>query len=514
MHTYMHTTRQFLVLTHVLAIAVGLFFTAVTILPAQASKLDVPDLYAKSGPTAPDIVLNLGKGQVFPVEGAVSDVMVGNASIAEVTPLKSGNIYLVGLTIGDTNIITIDAEGNQIAEYDVHVTYDLVALRSMIGRLFPEEDVSIEAVNSQVLVTGHVSTPAQSAKIMNLVASYVGEVQEERAEVADQLVENMMNVRGNQQVMLRVKIAEISRNILKELGVETSFNDPDELSSISLFGDNEIVQSSIFGADPPGSAETDPLLAISNLINGSQTGLTEDPFSTLSVLGDSTINGIGLVNVVLNMLEQDNLANILAEPNLTAISGQQAGFLAGGEFPVPVGRDQRGNVVLEFRPFGVSLNFVPRVMSPDRISLQLNTEVSSLDFDSAVTLAEINVPGLDVRRAETTVELPSGGSLMIGGLIQSEMVKGLSGLPGIMNTPVLGDLVKSDSFQREETELVVIVTAYLVEPYADETQALVIPRQQTDHLAQAFLANLRRTYGFTADDTIRDNPGLVGYLIH
>jgi len=149
------------------------------------------------------------------------------------------------------------------------------------------------------------------------------------------------------------------------------------------------------------------------------------------LLVDSGLDGIGQIGIALNALEERNLVNILAEPNLTAVSGEQAGFLAGGEFPVPAGRDQVGNVIIDFREFGVSLNFKPVVLSGERISLQMNTEVSSLDFESAVTLANLQVPGLDIRRAETTVEIPSGGSLMIAGILRSDTLEGMAGLPGI-----------------------------------------------------------------------------------
>src|SRR5690606_18747438 len=183
---------------------------------------------------------------------------------------------------------------------------------------------------------------------------------------------------------------------------------------------------------------------------GAGLALSGDPVAAGRLLFDSGISGIGTIGLFLNALEEENLVNILAEPNLTAVSGEQAGFLAGGEFPVPVGRDSVGNLVIEFREFGVLLDFRPVVMSDKRISLHMNTEVSSLDFDNAIVLSDVTVPGLDVRRAETTVEVPSGGSLMIAGLLQSEAVKGMAGLPGIRNTPVIGDLVSSDSFRRDD----------------------------------------------------------------
>ncbi len=469
---------------------------------AYASKVNLRDLPEFAEEKEQIIDVTIGKGKVFPLPAGVSDVMIANTSIAEVTPLQSGNLYIAGISAGDTNIIIIDTLGNVISQHEIHVRYDTMAIQNLVERLFPDEDVKVDAIHDQIILTGHVSSPERASKIANLVGHYVSDLQDEADATIDELVSNLMSVGGTQQVMLRVKIAEVSRSILKEFGVETSVNDPDTIST------------NVFGRDPASSL-ADGTDSLSSIINSARTGLTQDPFANFSITGDTGISGIGFFNVFLNMLEQDNMANILAEPNLTAISGEEAGFLAGGEYPVPVGRDRNGNVIIEFRPFGVSLNFRPKVLSDDRISLQLNTEVSALDFESSVTLAEINVPGLDIRRAETTVELPSGGTLMIGGLLQSENVKGLSGLPGVMNTPVIGDLIKSDSFQRAETELVVMVTAYMVEPYKDEKQAVPVDKKEKHNfLARSFAANIRKTYGDEAKSVLINEKDRIGYLIY
>jgi len=218
------------------------------------------------------------------------------------------------------------------------------------------------------------------------------------------------------------------------------------------------------------------------------------------------------------------MVHILAEPNLTAISGEEANFLAGGEFPVPTGRDTNGNIVIEFKPFGVSLNFKPRVLGEERISMQLKTEVSSLDQENGITIDEIVVPGLDVRRAETVVELNSGGSLMIAGLLKTETIKGLSGLPDIRNTPILGDLVSSDSFNRQETELLIVVTPYVVQPItrADDGKGLkgdgkgkAAASDSSDGnapLQQVFRQNLERVYGDRVPKTAHE-IGQSGYIL-
>lgn len=447
----------------------------------------------------PTLFLTQGKAEIVDVEGAISDIMVANPAVADVVALQSNKLYVVGMSIGDTNLIVLDDMGNVVKRLNVHVGIDTVSMKAMLSKLFPDEkDVDIDMIGSQLVLSGSVSTPSVSHKIGRLVAARVGEVTQSNG-TPDELIENLLDVGGEQQVMLRVRIIEASRDILKELGVETSLNDPVETAGSTIF--------SRYPSENMSGGLTSALGV------NSQTGLTEAPFALGSLLWDTGRGGLGFLEVLVNALEQDQLINILAEPNLTSISGEQAGFLAGGEFPVPAGRDQMGNLVIEFREFGVSLNFVPTVLSEDRISLQLNTEVSSLDWGEGITLEDIEVPGIDVRRASTTVELGTGGSLMIAGLLKSEAVKGLTGLPGISKTPVLGDLVSSRSFSQEETELVVIVTPYLVQPYADQTQAdPVVPVNVSSPLALAFVSNIRRIYGDYVADKITKTER-IGYIL-
>lgn len=363
----------------------------------------------------------------------------------------------MGLKVGDTNIIALDERGDIVKRIDIHVSYDLQAIQSLVNELFPKENVKIGSIHDQILLTGTVSNPEVAARVTNLVGHYVSDLQDEKA-TADELVSNLLEVRGEQQVMLQVRIVEAARNVLKELGLKTSANDLNELST-----------ATIFGTSPTGSSTSRGDSALFR--TGAGIALSQEPTGIGRILAESGIRGIGQIELILNALEEQNMVNILAEPNLTAVSGEEAGFLAGGEFPVPVGRDQVGNIVIEFRSFGVSLNFKPVVLSDRRISMQMKTEVSSLDFTAPISSGDLIIPGLDVRRADTTVEIPSGSSLMIAGLLQSENLKNMAGLPGISKTPVLGKLVSSEGFSRNETELVVIVTPYLVEPYADRDRA-------------------------------------------
>lgn len=484
------------------AVAVAIVAASGAQSSVSASKGDLMTIKsAQQAKTAPPLSVTLGKAEIVGLPGSVSDILVANPSIVDVQAVQSDKLYIVGMNIGDTNIIALDAEGNVIRRLDVHVSYDLQAIQSLIEELFPNEKVKVGCIHDQILLTGTVSSPEKASKIANLVGHYVSDLQDEDNKEIDQLISNLMEVRGEQQVMLQVKIVEAKRSVIKELGIDTRANDPNELSVTTLFGSS------------PPSNTTGNINAL-QFGAGAGLALSQDPYGIGGLFLDSKVRGLGQLGLFLEALEEENLVNVLAEPNLTAVSGQKAGFLAGGEFPVPTGRDQFGNITIEFREFGVSLNFRPVVLSDKRISLQMDTEVSSLDNTNAVVLADLVVPGLDIRRAETTIELPSGGSLMIAGLLQSETTKGMSGLPGIRNTPVLGKLISSDSFNRDETELVVIVTGYLVESFADKEKAQEISRAHNGQMSKIFAANIRRTFNLKdEDDEIFAVNGPYGYML-
>ncbi len=438
----------------------SLRFSALTLLMAglcvASAKAAVNHVNAK-----PDTFMSVsvGKGEILTIPGGVSDVMIADPKVLDISAIQSNKLYLVGTSIGSTNIVILNNTGDVLKNINVDVNLNIVEIQRQVNKLFPKEkDVNIDLVGDQVVLTGLVSTPAVAGKIAHIVGAQVAEALNVVGKDINEIIENMLEVRGEQQVMLRVRIVEMNRSVLKELGTEISSRDADAVLS----------QNSGIRA---------------GFTSNGQAGLTQDPFTIGSILFNTGVSGIGDLNLLINLLEQDNLANTLAEPNLTAISGEEAGFLAGGEFPVPAGRDQTGNVTIEFKKFGVSLNFKPTVLSEDRINLQLNTEVSSLNPAQGITLADVQVPGLDVRRATTTVEMNSGGSLMIAGLLQSNNTKGLNGIPGIKNTPVLGDLLSSKSFQRSETELVVIVTPFMVQPYADTTMAKPVAKSELDPMA-------------------------------
>ncbi len=467
---------------------------------ASADKSNVAKLGIQK---TPDMELTLGKAEMMNIDGDVADVLVADPSIVDVMAIKSNRLYLVGSSLGDTNIMALDDQGNVLKKFNVHVKLDTQQLQSVVEELYPNEPVTIRSLNDQVLLTGDVSTPAVSNKIVDLVSRYTADAT--GATGTQSPIVNMMAVRGEQQVMLRVKIVEASRNALKDLGLEANSPNGGGIGQV--------------GATFATSAAL-------GLSNPAQLGIAALNYSS----GD-----FGNLNFLARALEEEGIVNTLAEPNLTAISGEQAGFLAGGEFPIPTEIDRNGNLIYEFRPFGVSLNFRPIVMSENRISLQLTTEVSTTSFDQNLQLNGINVPTFNVRRAETTVELPSGGTLMIAGLLQSDTISGLTQLPGIGDVPVVGDLVKSDTFKRDESEVVVMITPYLVQPFAQNRsvpksvsseatrqnadmgiygsmEAPIEPQREINRIQSLFANNIRRVYGSDAPEDLLSSPH-SGYML-
>ena len=425
----------------------GCLFVAVLAMTLLISVNDAMASYKKS------VYLTTGKADTVELPQSISDILVASPSIADVGVLRSNRLYLVGRNIGDTNVLAFDDAGNVLAEISVHVHIDEKTLGSTLSRFFPEENLNVKNVGDDIILSGRVSTPSVANQIRDLAGRF--------ANNAEQEVVDLMQVAGEQQVMLKVRIIEADRAVLRELGVGVDYAD---------------INGSFGGI----------------IDSASGTGLTAiNPFASgaLFLTGeDLTIN--------FQALERDGLVNTLAEPNLTAISGESAGFLAGGAYPVPTGVDNQGRVSIEFKQFGVSLDFKPIVLSKDRISLQLAAEVSALAEQNSVTLGEgIVIPGLTVRRANSTVEMGSGSSLMIAGLIQSETTNALNGLPGISDIPIIGELFKSRSFSRDESELLIVVSPYLVKTTSEANADQVDVVEKRNILNDRLHTTLAQAYG-------------------
>lgn len=402
--------------------------------------------YGATGGMNRSVSVVAGKAETVALPTAAADILVANPGVADVGSLRADRLYVVGRNVGDTNILAFDAQGQQIADIAVTVGVDDDTLRKTLKELFPRERIDARTVGNNVVLKGRVSTPMVANQVRDIATRFVG------TGATNRTVVDLMTVRGEQQVMLKVKVLEVKRDLLREMGVDLDIG--------QLFGNGTSVASSV---------STTPGFGISATQFGSGT-LSLNPSGPL-----------GPIDLNLQGLETDGVVSTLAEPTLTAVSGETAGFLAGGEFPVPAGRDTSGNVSLEFRQFGVSLSFVPTVLSEDHISLQLTSEVSERSDTDGVTLLGTLIPGLAVRRAQTTVQMSSGGTIMIAGLLRSRTTQGLNGVPGLKDLPVIGELFKSRSFQRGESELVFLVTPYLVEPFADQ-QAEQVTRNDDDLL--------------------------------
>lgn len=390
-----------------------------------------------SGPQSHRVTLAISKGMIVELPEDARDVLVSNPGVVDAVVRSPRQIYLVGLKTGPTNAFFFSASGKQLLNLEIRVERDMGELKTIIERNVKESDVRVETINDSVVINGSVRNAGDAEAARQIAMRYVTE--SGKAMNNDSVV-NRVGIRGGDQVMLRVRVAEMQRSVSKQLGTNIG----------AAFDIGKSVPISL--------ASVNPFSLLGQALSTSQA------FRFGSLAGGSS------VEAVVRALERTGMIRTLAEPNLTAVSGESAKFLAGGEFPVPVGRDQDGNVTIEFKPFGVGLGFTPIVLSEGRISLRISTEVSEITSENAFVSTGggggngITIPGLRVRRAETTVELPSGGSMVMAGLLQQSMKQNIDGIPGLKNIPILGALFQSRDFQSGETELVVIVTPYLVDP--------------------------------------------------
>lgn len=420
------------------------------------------------------IVLGLNKAAVVELPVAARDVLVSDPAIVDAVVRTTKRVYLIGLKVGQTNAFFFNDRGQQILNLEIRVDRDLTGLRDTLHQYFPASRIDVQAMNDHVVLSGTVANASEASKANDLAARYIGS--------ADRVL-NMLSIEGKEQVMLKVTVAEMQRNIIKQLGVD--------LSSAAALGNFAL-----------GLSTSNPLSIQGQSLGGMSAG---GLFRT-----DNTS-----ISASLKALEEDGLVRTLAEPTLTAISGEAAKFLAGGEFPVPTAKDKDGNITVTYKPFGVGLAFTPVVLSEGRISLKISTEVSELTTQGQFSQNGFTMPALKVRRAETTLELPSGGSLVMAGLLSDSTKQNIDGVPGAKDLPVLGQLFRSRDFQKNETELVVLVTPYVVDPTSRKNIAL-----PTDGFAPAsdmdtiLMGRLNATYGANgAAPTDRKLKGPVGFVV-
>jgi pilus assembly protein CpaC len=363
-------------------------------------------------------------------------VFVANDSIADVQVRSSTQLYVFGKGRGETTIYATSKSGRTVYSADVRVGNNISSVDEMLGLAMPEASIRATPMNNLVLLTGTVASPTDVEEAQRLVQAYVGE--------GTQVISRLRSA-VPLQVNLKVKIAEVNRSLLKQIGVNLFSSDP---TSGFKFGIGQGDGSATTG---PGSSP----FSVGSLLTGG---------TTLGAAGK--LFGLDLAGAI-DLAEKDGLVSILAEPNLTALSGETASFLAGGEFPIPVSQSLNA-VTIEYKQYGVGLAFTPVVLADGRISMRVRPEVSELSNEGAVKLNDFIVPALTTRRAETTVELGSGQSFMIAGLLRNSNTNDISKAPFLGDLPILGALFRSTNYRRSETELVIIVTPYLVRPVSNQ----------------------------------------------
>jgi len=385
----------------------------------------VASLLALAPALAAALGISIGEGQLVHVNGEAATVFVADPNIADVQVPASGSILVMGKHAGTTTLYALDAGGEQLLKEQVVVRHNLTELQTVLRERFPGLRLSLESAPGSLMVSGDVPDAQTTEAIATTIRPYLGE--------KDQII-NRVTVSRPTQVYLRVRVTEMSKSISQKLGINWNMVATPGQFVVGLIG---------------GRRFTGPL----GYIPASEG---------YSFLGGYSKSGAP-AQAMIDLLDREGLINVLAEPNLTAVSGQTASFLAGGEFPVPVKQD-KDTMSVEFKPFGVALDFTPTVLADDRISLTVRPEISEIDPTTSIVMDNLIIPGLRVRRVETTVEMASGQSFAIGGLLQNNISDVLSKIPGLGNIPVLGKLFSSSDYQNHKSELVVIVTPYLVRP--------------------------------------------------
>lgn len=395
-------------------------------------------------PSGPPIRLDVGKGTLIELNRSADTVFVADPNVADVRVKAPRLVYLFGKAPGDTSLYAVDADQRVMLSRPVEVQRDIGQIQAALSQLIPGGSVRVRAVNTSLVLSGSVDSSVEAEEVLRLARPFVD---------SDKQIIDRVTVDAPNQVNLRVRVAEVQHNVVKELGINW-----DALTFPGSFAFGIATGLPVINSLLP----THPPLGATNFLtrNAGVAGTTTDS----GVLGLNTARAN--INGIIDALNQNGLVHILAEPNLTAMSGQTASFLAGGEFPilVPSGPQQ---VTVQFKQYGVRLSFTPVVLANGRISLRVRPEVSALSAAGAVQFQGYTIPALTTRRAETTVELGSGQTFAIGGLLQNDITNTINKVPALGDLPVLGPLFRSTQFQQNESELIILVTPYLVRPVSD-----------------------------------------------
>ena len=386
------------------------------------------------------VQIEVGKGRVIKLPRPAATVFVADPEIADVQAQSPSIIYLFGKRAGSTSLFAVDENDEMLLRSEVSVSHNMKGLQDAISRLLPEGAVSASSVDGSIVLDGELNSPTEAQELRALASRFLGE---------DETLLNRTRLDAPTQVHLRVRVAEVSREVIKEFGINWA----------SIFNNNGYTFSFLNGRDFVSQDFSQFFRAPANA-GGNVPGLAFGAYDSSKAS----------INAAIDALAAEGLVTVLAEPNLTALSGETASFLAGGEFPIPIAAED-DKIKIEFKEFGISLAFTPTVLNGNRISLRVRPEVSELSDNGAVTVNGLTIPALATRRAETTVELGSGQSFAIGGLLSNGVQNSVSKFPGLGDIPVLGTLFRSQRFQTNETELVIMVTPYLVKPISEPVLA-------------------------------------------
>ncbi len=438
-----------------------------------------PLVEAAHAESARMVKIGLHKSAVVRLPAGVKDILLGNPAVADVAMRSRHTMYVFARKLGQTNIFLLDKHGNPISNIELVVAVNTVPLQKMINEVLPEANIQVKTIENQILLTGTVKTPTEANKAMQLAKNFAKSFGAEMLATSsgddeDAIsVINALKITGKDQVMIKVRLAEVKRTVIKQMRTN--------LSEIK-FSKGDL--SGIMGFKFPFTLGD---------------ALTNEAGARFKVGGNPSIDGF------LQLLERDSLMRMLAEPTLTAISGKPAKFIAGGEVPIVVSYDGLGNPHYQYKPYGVILGFTPVVLSEGRISLKVDVEVS-----------EPQGRGFVKRSVQTTVELPSGGTLALAGMIQEKSIRGIDGLPGLKNVPILGALFRSNDFRSDQSELVVLATPYIVTPRNEKKFRTPVDRLNIASDMQAyFLGRLHKVYGGDTNQKggTRVYHGDVGFIL-
>lgn len=432
---------------------------------AQPGPVLANNIQVLTGDSASTLRVPMNRAVVVETENPFAELSIANPGIADISTLSDRSIYVLGKTPGRTTLTILAADGSLMSNVEVQVTPDIAEFRERLRQILPNEKIEVRTANDGIVLSGTVTTPARLDAAFQLAQRY-----------APDRVSNLMSVGGTQQVMLKVRFSEMQRGLGKSLGGSVQISD--------------------------GTG------------NQLSTGNFATPTATNPAgrLGFRIGGGSLTAQVLLEALETQGMARTLAEPNLTALSGQQASFLAGGEYPIPVVED--GNVSIEYKPFGVELEFTPRVLDDNIINLELNAAVSSLDGSNTVSIGGTVVNAFRRRETQTTVELRDGESFAIAGLLEDDFRANSTAVPWISELPVLGALFRSANYQRSQTELVIIITAHLVTPTRGEALMLPTDRVRPPTERELFLNGRMTSRGGAVGEVARqDFGGSYGYVM-